>query len=56
MLQDLERGVPTEIDAINGVVVREGAHLGIPTPVNRRLVEEIRAREKAVGVSSGGGS
>ncbi len=28
MLQDMERGRPTEIDAINGAVVREGARLG----------------------------
>jgi 2-dehydropantoate 2-reductase len=56
MLQDLERGVPTEIDAINGVVVQEGARLGVPTPVNRRLLDEIRAREKEFAASSGGGS
>jgi 2-dehydropantoate 2-reductase len=56
MLQDLERGAPTEIDAINGVVVREGARLGVPTPVNRRLIDQIRAREETLGVLPGAGS
>jgi 2-dehydropantoate 2-reductase len=44
MLQDLERGRPTEIEAINGYVVRRGAVHGVPTPVNERLTEAIRAR------------
>jgi 2-dehydropantoate 2-reductase len=56
MLQDLERGAPTEIDAINGMVVREGARLGVPTPVNRRLLDEIRAREEALGTRHGASS
>ena len=47
MLQDLERGVPTEVDAICGAVVREGARLGIPTPVNASLLHAIHAREAA---------
>ncbi len=34
-LQDVLRGQPTEISAINGAIVREGARLGIPTPCNR---------------------
>ncbi len=47
MLQDVDRGAPTEIEALNGAVVREGARLGVPTPTNARLLEEIRAREAA---------
>ena len=35
--QDLARGKPTEIDHLNGFVVRRGAELGIATPVNRTL-------------------
>jgi len=35
--QDLMRGRPTEIDHLNGYVVRRGAALGVPTPVNRVL-------------------
>lgn len=37
MLQDVQRGAPTEIDAICGVVVRVGRSLNVPTPVNRLL-------------------
>jgi 2-dehydropantoate 2-reductase len=43
--QDLERGKPTEIDALNGFVVRRGAELGIPTPVNQALVALVKLRE-----------
>lgn len=46
MLQDVLRGSPTEISTINGAVVREGARLGVPTPVNQlltRLVEALDA-------------
>lgn len=35
--QDLARGKPTEIDHLNGFVVRRGAELGIATPVNQTL-------------------
>jgi 2-dehydropantoate 2-reductase len=35
--QDLMAGKPTEIDHLNGFVAREGARLGVPTPVNRTL-------------------
>lgn len=44
MLQDIRRGAPTEIDAICGAVVREGARLGIDTPVNRTLWNLVRGR------------
>jgi 2-dehydropantoate 2-reductase len=43
MLQDVLRGAPTEIDAINGAVVREGQRLGVSTPVNEALVSSVRA-------------
>jgi 2-dehydropantoate 2-reductase len=35
--QDLMRGKPTEIDHLNGYVVRKGESLGVATPVNRVL-------------------
>jgi 2-dehydropantoate 2-reductase len=41
MLQDVERGAPTEIDALNGAVIREGRRLGVPTPVNEWLCLEL---------------
>lgn len=37
MLQDVERGRPTEIDAICGAIAREGARLGIATPLNAAM-------------------
>src|SRR6266540_4733233 len=43
MLQDVLRGSPTEIATINGAVVREGARLGVPTPVNALLVALVSA-------------
>ena len=42
MLQDLKKGKPCEIGAINGVVCEWGKKKGIPTPVNDRIVEIIR--------------
>jgi 2-dehydropantoate 2-reductase len=35
--QDMARGRPTEIDHLNGFIVRRGAELGVPTPVNQAL-------------------
>jgi len=46
MLQDIERGRPTEIDAINGEVAARGAARGIPAPVNATLTRLIRARAR----------
>lgn len=37
MLQDVRRGKQTEVDFINGAIVREGEKVGVPTPVNRIL-------------------
>jgi len=49
MLQDMERGRPTEIDAINGAVVRAGARLGVPTPYNQALLLLVKARQEVSG-------
>jgi 2-dehydropantoate 2-reductase len=46
MLQDMERGRPTEIDAINGEVAARGATRGVPAPVNATLTRLIRARAR----------
>jgi 2-dehydropantoate 2-reductase len=48
MLQTLERGMPTEIDFINGAVVRLGAQWGVATPVNSALVACIQGIEKGL--------
>lgn len=45
MWQDIEMGRTTEIDTINGAVVRLGAQHGIATPVNRTLCALVRAIE-----------
>ncbi len=43
--QDLARGKPTEIDYLNGYVVRKGAASGVPTPVNHALLTLVKLRE-----------
>ena len=52
MLYALERGRPPEIDFLNGEIVRRGAALGVPTPVNAALVEAVRAIEARRSSSS----
>ena len=44
MLQDIEAGRATEIDALCGAVAREGDRLGIDTPINRTLAVLVRLR------------
>lgn len=43
MLQHVEAGKRTEIDALNGVIVEEGKKLGVPTPFNEALTLMVRA-------------
>ena len=45
MLQDIRKGKPCEVDAINGVVCQWGREYGVPTPVNDRIVELIKQEE-----------
>jgi 2-dehydropantoate 2-reductase len=45
--QDLARGKKTEIDHLNGVVVRKGEALGVPTPANRMLLSLVKLLETA---------
>ncbi len=45
MLQDVRRQRRTEIDAINGAVVKEGEAVRIPTPTNAVLTSLIRGIE-----------
>ncbi len=42
MLQDILNKKPTEVDFINGAIVKEGKALGISTPVNRTLTLLVR--------------
>lgn len=46
MLQDLEKGKLTEVDAINGAVSEYGRKVGCPTPMNDRVVEIIHNIEQ----------
>lgn len=45
MLQDLEKGKKTEVDAINGVVSTFGSKVNTPTPMNDKVVEIIHRIE-----------
>lgn len=46
MWQDLARGFPTEVDAINGGVVDEARRLGIEVPLHWAIVRFIHSRER----------
>jgi len=46
MLQDVLAQRETEVDFINGAIVREGERLGIDTPINRTITNLVRAIEK----------
>lgn len=45
MLQDLRKGRSTEIDALNGALLRLGKRVGVPTPVNEFLTYVMKAKE-----------
>jgi 2-dehydropantoate 2-reductase len=45
MLQDIERGVRSEVDVINGAVVERGRAHGVDTPLNAGIVELVHAYE-----------
>jgi 2-dehydropantoate 2-reductase len=47
MLQDFDRKRESEIEFMNGAIVREAAALGIPVPVNAAVTLIIKAMEKA---------
>ena len=47
--QDLARAKRTEIDHLNGYVMREGESLGVPTPVSRALFALVRLLESKAG-------
>lgn len=47
MRQDVEAGRQTEIETLNGEVVRRGREAGVATPVNRTLSDLVRLAERA---------
>ena len=52
MLQDLEKGIPCEIDSINGTVCEYGDVINVETPYNDKVVEIIHRMEKGELVPS----
>jgi len=46
--QDIARGSRTEIDSLNGYIVRRGVELNVPTPANQTLHALIKLRESAL--------
>ena len=48
MLQSLEKGLVTEIDYVNGSVVRWGARAGVPTPINHALIACVKGLERSL--------
>jgi 2-dehydropantoate 2-reductase len=50
--QDLNRGRPTEIDALNGYIARRGAELGVSVPVNHALFTLVKLAEKQGGAKT----
>jgi len=51
MLQDVLKKKRTEIDYINGVIVRQGQELGIPVPVNTILVDLVKTIEASYNLA-----
>jgi 2-dehydropantoate 2-reductase len=51
--QDLARGKLTEIDSLNGYLVRRGAELGVATPVNQTLHALVKLLEEQVASGEG---
>jgi 2-dehydropantoate 2-reductase len=47
MMQHVERGQQTEIDALNGALIREAQALGMPVPYNEAVVAIVKGVEKS---------
>jgi len=45
--QSLARGRPTEVDYLNGEIVRTGQAVGVAAPYNARIVEAVHAAERS---------
>jgi len=48
MLQDARRGTSTEIDYINGYVVRRGEELGIKPVMNFMLMHMVEGKQQLI--------
>lgn len=45
MQRDIDNGLPSELDAQNGAVVRLAEEVGVDTPVNRFILNSLRSQE-----------
>ncbi len=55
MLQDIEKGRRTEVDFVNGYVVKKGKEIGIEAPANKlvtEMVKRIERGDKSPGVDN----
>ncbi|MBI2320803.1 MAG: 2-dehydropantoate 2-reductase [Chloroflexi bacterium] len=55
MLQDLRKGRPTEIEYLNGYLVRRAEEVGVRTPVNAalvRMVKEVESGRRPIAVAN----
>ncbi|HEX9781074.1 MAG TPA: 2-dehydropantoate 2-reductase [bacterium] len=50
MLQNVLRGSPTEIDALNGALVRLGEQAGVTVPANALITRLVHEKERFLGV------
>ena len=52
MLQDVRRGKPTEIESLNGAIVRLAAEAGLAAPMNALVTRLVHAKERFAGVGN----
>jgi 2-dehydropantoate 2-reductase len=45
MLEDVESRRPTEVELINGSLVREANRLGVPAPMQTAIYRLVKAKE-----------
>ena len=50
--QDMARSKSSEIDHLNGFIVRRGKELGIPTPINQTLFALVKLVESKYTVKN----
>ena len=46
MLQDIEKDIPCEVEAINGVLSEQAKKAGVPTPINDKVIANHRPYRK----------
>ena len=50
MLQDVRRSKPTEIEALNGTIVRLAVEAGFQAPMNALVTHLVHTKERFVGL------